>query len=379
MQPLTLVSLIHFAGVALGLLLVLLLLTRRNGNAAANRWLAAFVSCLALLWTGDLLEETRTVLAWPWAAHTTDWLIFLLGPCVWMYVRRLTGLQTPGFLLWLVHAVPAGLILYLLMPFYLLPAATKVHIVADELSQRGDSLNLAVLAAVIQAMGYWIASLIRLQKFNAFVRERYSCVAPHELKWLHVMLSVTLGMWVIWAAEIVFRSPWSQWLRTVTVVPGLYLLAFLGLRQSVAFVDADSQKASTSSARYARSGLDRERVPELLERLDGVMRLEKPWLESAVTLADLATRCGLSPHNLSQLLNEELRTNFFDYINSRRVDEVKRCLADPAFDNQTILQIALASGFSSKTAFNTVFRQRVGTTPSEFRNRARRELRSQSI
>src|SRR5215469_12754010 len=173
MQPLTLVSLIHFAGVALGLLLVLLLLTRRNGNAAANRWLAAFVSCLALLWTGDLLEETRTVLAWPWAAHTTDWLIFLLGPCVWMYVRRLTGLQTPGFLLWLVHAVPAGLILYLLMPFYLLPAATKVHIVADELSQRGDSLNLAVLAAVIQAMGYWIASLIRLQKFNAFVRERY--------------------------------------------------------------------------------------------------------------------------------------------------------------------------------------------------------------
>src|SRR5215469_12070779 len=230
MQPLTLPPLVHFAGVALGGLLVLLLLSRRSGNRAANHWLAAFVSCLALLWTGDLLEETRSVLAWPWASHATDWLIFLVGPCLWMYVRRLTLHRTPGFFLWLVHAVPAAIILCLLVPFYLLPSVTKVQIISRELAQRDDSLNVPLLAAAVQAIGYWGASLIVLRRFNAALRERYSSLVQRNLNWLYIMLSVTLAMWIVWSAGLVLRAPWSHWMHAVTVVPGLYLLAFLGLR-----------------------------------------------------------------------------------------------------------------------------------------------------
>ncbi|HEV2702396.1 MAG TPA: helix-turn-helix transcriptional regulator [Steroidobacteraceae bacterium] len=379
MQSPTLTPLVHFAGIALGLLLVLLLVTRHQGTRAANRWLAAFVSCLALLWTGDLLVETRAVLAWPWTSHSTDWMIFLVGPCLWMYVRRLTQHRTPSFLVWLVHAVPAATIFCLLVPFYFLPAATKVEIIAGELAQRDDSLNLPLLAAAVQAMAYWIACLLLLRRFTATLRESNSARAQRNLKWLHMMLWVTLGMWVIWALAIVLHAPWSPWLHAVTVVPGLYVLAFLGLRQPEALVDAEEdRKSSVAGARYARSGLDRVRAQELMQRLDSVMSMEKPWLESELTLAGLATRCGFSAHNLSQLLNEGIGSSFFDYINSRRVDEVKRCLLDPAYADQSILQIALASGFSSKTAFNTAFRQHTRITPSEFRRRVLGGVRPQS-
>jgi AraC-like DNA-binding protein len=71
------------------------------------------------------------------------------------------------------------------------------------------------------------------------------------------------------------------------------------------------------------------------------------------------------------LLNDELDQSFFDYINSHRVAEVKRCLLDPAYGSQAILGIAKASGFSSKTAFNAAFREHAGVTPSEFRRRSR--------
>jgi AraC-like DNA-binding protein len=74
------------------------------------------------------------------------------------------------------------------------------------------------------------------------------------------------------------------------------------------------------------------------------MQLEKPWLENDLTLGELAARAGLSAHHLSQLLNEEMNCSFYEFINSCRVSEVKRCLADSAFDDQTILEIALASG-----------------------------------
>jgi AraC-like DNA-binding protein len=190
-------------------------------------------------------------------------------------------------------------------------------------------------------------------------------------------------MWIIWFVSLLQVAPVSNALASIAVVPGVYVLAFFGLRQPQVFLDEDEEEPASaapvsSSTRYARSGMDRARVPEFLARLDNLMRTEKPWLESDLTLADLAARAELSPHNLSQLLNEEMGKSFFDYINSQRVDEVKRCLADPAYDGQTILDIALAAGFSSKTAFNAAFRQHTSTTPSEFRRRARTQPGMQS-
>ena len=197
------------------------------------------------------------------------------------------------------------------------------------------------------------------------------------------MLTITLAMWLIWFISLLQVAPWSNVLAAIAVVPGMYLLAFFGLRQPEVFLDeeptaAGAARTTANTTRYARSGMDRERVPEFLARLDSLMSTEKPWLESDLTLADLAKRAQLSPHNLSQLLNEEIGKTFFDYVNAQRVEEVKRCLLDPAYDSQTILDIALAAGFSSKTAFNAAFRQRVSTTPSEFRRRARTQPGMQS-
>src|SRR5687768_11091030 len=61
----------------------------------ARGWLAAYIACLCLLWIENVLEETRLILRWPHAAHLSDWLILLVGPCLWMYVRRLTSHETP--------------------------------------------------------------------------------------------------------------------------------------------------------------------------------------------------------------------------------------------------------------------------------------------
>jgi AraC-like DNA-binding protein len=294
-----------------------------------------------------------------------------------MYVRRLTLQQRPSVLSLLLHTAPAAALLGLLTPFYVLSAAAKVEIIKGELAAPWDFLNWPLLIAAAQVMGYWVASLFALRRFNTALREHYSALNERSFDWLQRMLSITLGMWIVWVIGLLFHAPWSQWFAAVAVPPGVYLLAFFGLRQPALFADEAAGAAPARvPSRYARSGLDRERVPELRARLESVMRSEKPWLEADLTLADLATRASLSPHNLSQLLNEELDQSFFDYINSHRVAEVKRCLLDPAYGSQAILEIARASGFSSKTAFNAAFRQHAGVTPSEFR-RSRRQSGAQ--
>jgi len=183
-RPLALPPLIHFACAALGLLLALLLLWRRAGNRAANRWLAGYISCLTLLWIGDLLEETRSTLVLPWASHATDWLIFLVGPCLWMYVRRLTLQQRSSVLSLLLHAAPAAALLGLLTPFYVLSAAAKVEIIKGELAAPWDFLNWPLLIAAAQIMGYWVASLFALRRFNTALREHYSALDERSFDWL---------------------------------------------------------------------------------------------------------------------------------------------------------------------------------------------------
>lgn len=379
-------------GVAIGLLLALLLATARHGNRAANLWLACYASALALLSLGDFLLDSRLVLAYPHLAHLSDWLIFAVGPCLWMYVRRLTMHSDPVFPRWLLHFIPALLCLLMLVPFYLSSGPEKLAVVATELSGEDVAPNLGILLAVVQVLTYWCACLMSLRRFGSDLRAQFSSLERRTFGWLKWMLAVNLGMWLLWVVGLSLNSSWALWLDRLAVPAGFYLLAYLGLRQPAvfggrtAFVPApvkpagvveqvgfepqagsESADADAVPARYARSGLHKERMPELRGRLEALMRTEKPWLENDLTLSELSGRLGVSTHHLSQLLNDDIGMTFFDFINQERVREVRRCLGDPTYRSETILAIALSAGFNSKAAFNAAFRQYTGMTPSAYR------------
>ena len=42
------------------------------------------------------------------------------------------------------------------------------------------------------------------------------------------------------------------------------------------------------------------------------------------TMPQLAARLDLSPNYLSQVINEQLNKNFFDFVNHYRIEEAKR-------------------------------------------------------
>ena len=82
--------------------------------------------------------------------------------------------------------------------------------------------------------------------------------------------------------------------------------------------------------------------------------------------AEVADYNQFVPHQLSQFLNERLETSFTRYVNSFRVEEAKWLLLEkPA---RSILSICYQVGFSSKSSFNSVFKNITGFTPTEFRS-----------
>ena len=83
---------------------------------------------------------------------------------------------------------------------------------------------------------------------------------------------------------------------------------------------------------------------------------------------------SISSHHLSQILNERIRQNFFDFVNSYRIEEAKRKLVEPATKHYSILGIAEEVGFNSKSAFNNAFKKHTNMTPTEFKNAANTNL-----
>ena len=73
------------------------------------------------------------------------------------------------------------------------------------------------------------------------------------------------------------------------------------------------------------------------------------------------------PYQLSQVINTSLGQNFYNLINSYRVEEAKQQLSASDKQNQTILAIAYDVGFNSKSVFNKAFKKFTGTTPSKYR------------
>ncbi|RZK44358.1 MAG: AraC family transcriptional regulator, partial [Hymenobacter sp.] len=100
-------------------------------------------------------------------------------------------------------------------------------------------------------------------------------------------------------------------------------------------------------------------------KLLALMADERPWLEPELTLAELAQRLRTHPAQLSRIINLGCGQNFNDFVNTYRVAEARRKLADARFAHYSLVGVALESGFNSKSTFNRVFKKLTGQAPSE--------------
>lgn len=88
-----------------------------------------------------------------------------------------------------------------------------------------------------------------------------------------------------------------------------------------------------------------------------------------VTLGQLARQVGVSYHYLSRRFHESMGRTFKEYLNQLRVDYGAKLLINT---NLSITEVSLASGFSSYSNFEKLFRQTHQCSPREYRNAEKR-------
>ena len=104
-----------------------------------------------------------------------------------------------------------------------------------------------------------------------------------------------------------------------------------------------------------------ERVQEILEYID-------KNLSSKITIQDIASAVHLSPSHLSSLFKQKTGLTVYSFILSKRLILARKLLMET---DMLLDDIAEECGFSDVSSFIRCFRERVGTTPGQYRRSSR--------
>lgn len=368
----TALSFLAVLGAAQGAILGLALLTIRRGNRKANRALGVFVIMFSATLSTAALVDLDMHRRLPHLMFVTHPMMLAFGPLLLLYVLYLiskTG--TVRRAVWF-NFLPALAYVGYLAPFYAQSADTKLALL-DEPETISTIDYILTTFQIAHLVGYLIAVYLVVRRFRLQAQHTFSSTEvicldwlSSSIRWFFLLCVLLLVSTSLHAVGLETVSDVSGNLVLITIVIIIYGIGYRGLRQPEILGLAEVQEVAQ---KYEKSTLTDSAADRHLERLMELMDSAKPFLRGDLTIRDLAELSGIPGYHLSQLLNEKLNQNFFDFINRYRVEEAKRALLDPARDHLTILAVALEAGFSSKSAFNAAFKKQTGTTPSEFRKR----------
>ncbi|MDO3388487.1 AraC family transcriptional regulator [Gilvimarinus sp. SDUM040013] len=336
----------------------------------ASRALIAF-----LLTTS--LHSFCVLLLWNDLVHTTDFFdlnvvpylltlaAFVKGPALYFYVISLTEQAFKLQRKHLIHLVPLAVSWLLLLVMF---------IDSDALRWRADGQSEFSVAVVnfiwhstkVIPFLYGVASVYFARRYYLSLKDQYSSFSSGEPGWLIVLTGGFLLQWTF-----------SLCVHVGAQFSTVSLSNYLGISENyVIFVLINGLFAY--SAAYAHRVLttkpvtSKETSQELpdkiaIDKVQNGMEVEKLFLEHSLNIEEFSNRIDLPVRDVSGVINKHFGTNFFEFMNSYRVEEAKRLLLAPEYKDLTILDILLQAGFNSKSAFHRFFKRLVGMSPSEYR------------
>ncbi len=170
-----------------------------------------------------------------------------------------------------------------------------------------------------------------------------------------MLLGVAAGVWAIWIAY--YTSGYTSYIfgaLTFTFVLAASAVVFMRMRTG-----------DTAMEPYEDRRIPAAEAATQLQTLAELIARERLHVDPSLTLPRLARRFGQPQARLSQLLNDNNKTTFKQYLTQLRVDEAKLLLQQSP--QKPLEIIAELAGFQSMSTFYSAFKKSVGVTPAAYR------------
>ena len=312
------------------------LMSSPRRHAPALYFLAAIAGSIGFMTAVNLLIGEG---AWSRLSDVNLFLELLLGPEIYLYVRQIRQPPPPLRTRDLLHGLPAVLGLTLWE------------------SGVASSMDGYV---IVCTFAYLTAAMVAVRRDA----EAYSPALLQRFLTILLAFFFTIGLLRV---AIAFEIPMAGSFREG--LPYALLLAVIFLATSLILFTAlkhpNLLSAPGSHLKYAASQASASELDGLEERLTELLKRERPYLDSELSLSQLAARLNAQSRRVSQLINARYGMNFSAYMNFCRVREAAQTLS--ASVPQPIKSVMYESGFKSKSIFNREFQRHFGVSPSEYR------------
>lgn len=325
-------------GVVQALFLACYLVFQKQGNLAANQYLALLLFAISLRIGKSIFHYYLTLPDWQRNLGLTGFLI--AGPALFLYIRSYSTIQS---------SVQKSLL-------HFLPAALWVVLVAY-IPNRYDLVSYVIFSLLMVHFLLYIgfAHISRLQ-LNA------ASLTPDFHNWLKYLSIGVTAIWLYYA--LVFTRVIPFYLGGAILYSTLICaFAWIVLNKSILFTQVGKVK-------YAGSQLTEAQMTNRFSEIDNWLKTEKAFLTPKYGLKDLAEKFAVSSREMSQIINSNTGMNVSEYINDLRINNAKDMLADPQYAKAKILAVAYDCGFNNLTSFNQKFKAKLGVTPSDFRKQS---------
>jgi len=337
------------------------LLADPQRQTLSRRLLAGVMIVLVLDKADQLFRLAGLPETYPQWAMIGNTAGILMAPLIYLHIQARIAPDHRLRPASLLMALPfAALLIYVISSYHILPLDQKIALFRDGTIE--TTANRYVIPALINLsnLGFLLATIYKLNTHHAGVFKWFS--NPEGRVFPGVLLAL-----VLMASLIVTHPAWT-FLGTLDWRLGLNLGQFFLMNTLALSALRHGAPASAPAVAAPAVAAPRDQKPDIAisrTEIDRVMQKQKPYLDADLSLAALADAMRCRPRDLSEALNQGAGQNFYTYVNTWRIEEAKtRLREDP---KTAVLDIALACGFNSKSAFNAAFKRALSTTPTEWR------------
>lgn len=290
--------------------------------------------------------------------------VYLSGPILYKYYQNILLEEKVNLSHFHWHYVLPALVAVAVLPFQLFTASQK-----QEFFQAIAKKDFSIYHLLL--FGINVGAKVSILLYFSFIlyknKNLFSGLLKKEDKWKRFIFFIAVLLYIdlfLGLFGFLLSQPYLIKLSAL-ILPFIIFLFFIlshiypeitiGIKQEI------------KKNRYEQSKIESLDVDSIVHKMEIKMKRDKLFSDEEISLSSFAQELQISPHQLSQILNERVNKNFYQYINEYRIDEAKKILVERADD--TILSIAYSVGFNSKSAFNKSFKQFTGLTPLEYRKK----------
>ncbi len=304
--------------------------------------------------------------SYPRITGTTFLFDLILAPLTLLYAMSVVKSPRLSNKLISAHLALPILVNVVYFPYHIL-ADWNSHLINNE--NLSGLMTVAVASKISYQVVYQLSAIIVLIKFLGKVDDSTDLSQVAAARWLrNILLAVMVLLPIVMLFEVIPGVD-GDLVTVVIMLISIYSIGYAALRNPHVYprlVDATTGQIIDVGPKYQTSALSDGEKEQYADQIRQYMEAERPHLNANLSFDDLAGGIGIQGHNLSQVINEVLNQNFYDFVNSYRVDAVVERIKKGDHLRVNLLTIGLECGFNSKATFNRAFKKATEKTPQQF-------------